>query len=73
MNRDQVGGEGDATIGLCGRCCNARVQDSAKGSRSRFWRCALADENESYLRYPPLPVQQCAGFRATSVADLTDP
>ena len=65
--------ESAAEVGLCGRCRNARVQDSAKGSRSRFWRCTLADEDERYLRYPPLPVQECEGFVAESVAKLTAP
>ena len=47
-------------IGLCARCCQVRIQSTKRGSR--FYRCALADENDAYLRYPPLPVRQCDGF-----------
>jgi hypothetical protein len=58
VNRDEAAAE----AGLCSRCTHARVQQSARGSR--FWRCALADSDPKglYLRYPPLPVQRCAGF-----------
>ena len=48
-------------IGLCTRCSHARVHTSAKGSE--FWRCALADRNDAFPRYPPLPVTVCDGFR----------
>ncbi|NRA00240.1 MAG: hypothetical protein HRU01_27440 [Myxococcales bacterium] len=52
----------DRSVGLCSACVHAAVQHSAKGSS--FWRCRLADEEPSLLRYPPLPVVRCAGFRA---------
>lgn len=48
--------------GLCGRCRHVRTQESAKGSV--FLRCGLADEQDSFRRYPPLPVLRCAGFEA---------
>ncbi len=48
--------------GLCARCRHARVQVSARGSR--FWRCARADRDPRYRRYPPLPVTTCPGFEA---------
>jgi hypothetical protein len=47
-------------VGLCAGCAHARLQRSAKGSS--FWRCARADTDARYLRYPPLPVSRCAGF-----------
>ena len=50
----------DAAVGLCARCRSARVQQSARGSR--FWRCARADSDPAYRRYPPLPVLRCPGF-----------
>jgi len=51
-------------VGLCLRCAHARVQKSAKGKGegSEYWRCARADSDEGFLRYPPLPVTSCAGF-----------
>jgi hypothetical protein len=51
-------------VGLCAKCRFALVQKSATGSR--FWRCRLAEESEHFLRYPPLPMQQCSGFEPVS-------
>ena len=50
---------GAPRAGLCAECDHARVQRSAKGNE--FWRCALADSDERFLRYPPLPVTACTG------------
>jgi hypothetical protein len=47
-------------VGLCSVCRFARSQTSARGSR--FWRCSLAESDERFRRYPPLPVQRCPGF-----------
>ena len=55
---DQPGLE--ARIGLCARCRWVRVQPTKRGSV--FYRCARADQDDSYLRYPALPVRQCRGF-----------
>ena len=55
----------DASIGLCARCCRVRVQSTKRGGI--FYRCARADENDAYLRYPPLPVRQCRGFEPETV------
>ena len=52
-------------IGLCGTCCHARVQQNARGSS--FWRCARADTDPRFLRYPPLPVRSCAGHESGEV------
>jgi glycine cleavage system transcriptional repressor len=46
--------------GLCGSCREARVQESARGAR--FWRCLLADRDDRFRRYPPLPVRACPGY-----------
>jgi hypothetical protein len=51
-------------VGLCAHCSFARVQLSARGST--FWRCARADADPSFSRYPALPVRACAGFEAGS-------
>src|SRR5262249_55641702 len=46
--------------GLCGACSHAKLQRSARGSA--FWRCGLADVDERFRRYPPLPVRACPGY-----------
>lgn len=49
--------------GLCATCAHLRFADSG---RSVFARCGLADSDPRFLRYPPLPVTECAGYRATA-------
>ena len=46
-------------VGLCAECKHARVQRNARGSE--FWRCARAETDAGFERYPRLPVSQCAG------------
>lgn len=48
--------------GECAACAHAHVTHNARGSE--FWRCRRADQDPRYLKYPPLPVQVCAGFEA---------
>jgi len=50
----------DSDAGLCETCRSVRVQGTKRGAR--FFRCARADVEEGYHRYPPLPVLQCPGF-----------
>jgi len=60
---DDVEAEGVAAeVGLCATCRHARVQSTARG-RS-FWRCARADGDPRFMRYPPLPVRHCQGHEA---------
>ena len=47
------------TIGLCRRCAHSRI---VRTPRSTFWRCALAETDTRFVRYPRLPVLQCDGF-----------
>jgi hypothetical protein len=49
----------EPAVGLCASCAHARVQQTARGSR--FWRCALAEDDARFRRYPPLPVRECGG------------
>jgi hypothetical protein len=49
----------DPHVGLCAACAHARAQQNARGST--FWRCARADDDEHFRRYPALPVRACAG------------
>jgi hypothetical protein len=46
--------------GLCGACRHGREQRSARGAS--FLRCALADRDARFRRYPPLPVRACPGY-----------
>jgi hypothetical protein len=46
--------------GLCAECLHAHGQ---RGARQQiFWRCLRSEKDPSYLRYPRLPVLECAGF-----------
>ena len=47
-------------VGLCAECRHARVQRNARGSE--FWRCARAETDAGFERYPRLPVSQCPGY-----------
>jgi hypothetical protein len=55
-------------VGLCARCAFARIQRNPRGNT--FWRCALADSDPRFRRYPPLPVRTCAGFQPGESAPL---
>lgn len=46
--------------GLCATCRHLRLLASP---RSVFVRCALAEEDPDFPRYPTLPVLECAGWR----------
>jgi hypothetical protein len=52
--------------GLCASCVHSRT---VRGARSTFWRCARADTDPSFARYPTLPVQECRGFEPPASAD----
>jgi hypothetical protein len=45
--------------GLCATCAHVRVQRNDRGSE--FLRCARAESDSRYRKYPPLPVLICAG------------
>jgi hypothetical protein len=49
-----------ASPGLCATCEHLRL---AASRRSVFLRCGLADEDPRFLKYPPLPVVVCPGWR----------
>ena len=48
--------------GLCAGREHLRLLAS---KRSVFVRCGLADVDPAFVRYPPLPVRICPGFRPT--------
>ena len=45
--------------GLCATCIHARRVESDRGSV--FTRCALAEKDPRFPKYPRLPVLRCAG------------
>lgn len=47
--------------GLCADCAHLRL---ASSGRALFVRCARADREAGFPRYPVLPVLECAGFEA---------
>jgi hypothetical protein len=48
------------TVGLCETCTWVRIVTNRRGSA--FYRCLRADTDPRFVRYPPLPVLQCAGY-----------
>jgi len=63
----EVGAHERRAAGLCGTCRSARTQRNAKGSL--FWRCARADSDPRFGRYPPLPTLACEGHQASTSGD----
>jgi len=51
----------DRRQGLCHACSHARIIRSDRGSS--FLLCGLARTDARFLKYPPQPVVECAGFR----------
>jgi len=49
----------DPAVGLCSHCRHAR---RVATPRSLFWLCERSRTDESYARYPRLPMTRCAGF-----------
>jgi hypothetical protein len=54
----------DDPVGLCRSCAWARLVTNRRGSS--FTRCALADRDPRFARYPVLPVRSCEGYRKRS-------
>ena len=48
------------SAGLCPRCANVRVIESAKGST--FLLCRVSERDVRFPKYPPQPVVRCSGF-----------
>jgi len=52
-----------APVGLCFTCRWKRATVNRRGSV--FFRCARAEEDARFVRYPPLPVRSCPGYEET--------
>ena len=55
-----------AKAGLCSTCLHLRHQQTKRGTT--YFRCARSDQDDRYLRYPPIPVYACDGFEALEPA-----
>jgi hypothetical protein len=51
----------DPRIGLCATCTHMRRVESDRGAV--FYRCALAESDPRFPKYPRLPVLQCDGYK----------
>ncbi|HSD31310.1 MAG TPA: hypothetical protein VLB49_05320 [Gemmatimonadales bacterium] len=47
-------------VGLCRTCRWMRPVTNRRGST--FYRCARAETDPRFVRYPPLPVVSCPGY-----------
>ena len=56
-------GETGTHPGLCATCRNARILESRT---STFLRCAKAETDPHFPRYPRLPVLTCRGYEPLS-------
>jgi hypothetical protein len=53
--------------GLCADCRHARLNQTRRGPV--YLRCQLASVDESFPRYPRLPVLRCAGHQPAKDPD----
>jgi hypothetical protein len=53
-----------SAVGLCAQCRHSKTVTTARGSV--FYRCARAETDPRFTRYPRLPVVGCAGFDAVT-------
>jgi len=53
---------GPDAVGLCFTCRWVRTATNRRGST--FYRCARAETDPRYVRYPPLPMRACPGYEA---------
>ncbi len=52
--------ESAESVGLCFTCRWTRPATNRRGST--FFRCARAETDPRFVRYPPLPVRECPGY-----------
>lgn len=58
-------------VGLCVECAHVRRVPSSRGSI--FYRCARAEVDARFPKYPRLPVIQCAGYEAVPTCSRKPP
>lgn len=52
----------DSHVGLCATCLHVRRAGNRRGSV--FYRCARAEHDPRFNKYPRLPVVNCIGYEA---------
>jgi hypothetical protein len=55
------------SFGLCDRCAHQRLVRNTRGST--FSLCERSKEDESFPRYPRVPVLECRGYEPRPEAD----
>ena len=60
VENDSIGAA-DLRVGLCATCEHMRRVESDRGSV--FYRCAFADTDPRFPKYPRLPVLRCDGYK----------
>ena len=58
--KDAAAARAAMAVGLCFTCRWKRATVNRRGSV--FFRCARAEEDARFVRYPPLPVHSCVGY-----------
>jgi hypothetical protein len=53
------------SVGLCVHC---RYSRTVRGRRSLFWFCERSRTDPQFVKYPRLPVLECAGFEPKDAA-----
>jgi len=61
--KDPAAARAAVVVGLCFTCRWKRAIANRRGSV--FFRCARAEEDPRFVRYPQLPVQSCVGYEET--------
>jgi hypothetical protein len=61
----------EGMVGLCFTCRWARTVTNRRGST--FYRCARAESDPRFSRYPPLPRLACDGYESGEGGDAPDP
>ncbi|MEX2015338.1 MAG: hypothetical protein WD873_01790 [Candidatus Hydrogenedentales bacterium] len=59
-------------VGLCSVCVHAQRVPHPRGGVG-YWRCAMAEIDPRFLKYPGLPVRACDGFVHYIAANKTPP
>ncbi len=57
------------TAGLCATCVNMRRIVSDRGSV--FYLCELSKTDPNFLKYPRLPVMECAAYQQGNGPDVS--
>jgi hypothetical protein len=63
---DEVGLRLGVAPGLCGDCGHAKLNQTRRSTV--YLRCTRAEWDSALVRYPRLPVTECAGFERRSAA-----